>query len=131
MGATTTPSSDVTTNKRPVKRSYADALQSSRAKRSNSTLPCTPTSEDAFSPLSLSSSSSSSSSCPLELHEVVDECTPEANEKYKYLISLIILCMCLRYDGSCTVPAQRRLSFTTQRRYLCVSMDHVLILLPQ
>lgn len=81
MGVTTTPCSDVTSTKRQAKRSYADAVQSSRAKRTNTGLSCTPTSEDAFSP--------SSSSCPSELSEVTDECTPEANEKYKLLILLL------------------------------------------
>lgn len=76
MDVITTPTSDITITKRPVKRSYADAVQPSRAKRTNCSLPCTPTSEDAFSP-------SSSLSCPSELSEVVDEFTPEANEKYK------------------------------------------------
>ena len=73
-GVTTTPSSSFTATKRPAKRSYADAVQPSRAKRTNSSLPCTPTNKDAFSPSSLS--------CPSDLStEVVDECTPEANEK--------------------------------------------------
>ena len=74
VGVTTTPS--LGTTKRPVKRLYADAVQSSRAKRTNSSLPSTPTNDNAFSP-------SSSSSCPSDLSEMVDECTPEANEKYK------------------------------------------------
>ena len=72
MGVTTTPSSDFTATKRPSKRSYADAVQPSRAKRTNSSLPCTPTSDDVFSP---------SSSSPSDLSVTTDECTPEANEK--------------------------------------------------
>ena len=91
MGVTTSPSSDYTTAKRPVKRSYADAVQPSRAKRTNSSLPCTPTSDNAFSP--------SSSSCPSELSlcEATDEYTPEANEKYKishHFIIVFIICVC-------------------------------------
>jgi len=74
VGVTTTPSSDIITTKRPVKRSYADAVQSSRAKRTNSSLPTTPTSDNAFSP--------SLSSCPSDHTEMIDECTPEAYEKY-------------------------------------------------
>ena len=75
MGVTTTPYSNSTSTKRPVKRSYADAVHPSQAKRSNASLLSTPSSsDDAFSP--------SSSSCPSELSEIVDECTPEANEKY-------------------------------------------------
>ena len=108
MGVTT-PSSDLTTTKRPAKRLYADAVQSSRAKRTNSSLPCTPASDDAFSP--------SSSSCPSDLSicEVSDECTPEANEKYNTALYYCTYVRMLRCEGSCTVPAQRRLSFTAQR----------------
>ena len=124
----TTPTSDVTTTKRPAKRSYADAVQSSRAKRTNSILSCTPTSDDAFSP--------SSSSCPSDLSEVYDEFTPEADEKYDLLLMcLCYVCVCvcvcvLRCEGACTVPAQRRLSFTAQRRYCVIYYDTLLILLP-
>lgn len=89
MGVTTTPCPNTTSTKRPVKRSYADAVQSSRAKRTNASLPSTPTSDDAFSP--------SSSSCPSELSELVDECTPEANEKYDlFTNTLLCLCVCVK-----------------------------------
>ena len=111
-GVITTPSSSFTATKRPSKRSYADAVQPSRAKRTNSSLPCTPTNEDTFSP--------SSSSCSSDLRTgVVDECTPEANEKYETLSLCCTNSMCiwyvLRCEGSCMVHAQRRLSFTEQR----------------
>ena len=107
VGVTTTPCPNTISTKRPVKRSYADAVQSSRAKRTNASLPSTPTSDDAFSP--------SSSSCPSEFSELVDECTPEANEKYDLFTNTLCYVCVLRCEGSSMVSAQRRLSFTTQR----------------
>ncbi|XP_065920748.1 histone RNA hairpin-binding protein-like [Dysidea avara] len=87
------PKDVIALKKPPVKRhrpkSYADIVQSSRAKRTNSSRPNTPTSTPPLS------SPSPDLSC-----EMSDDCTPEANEKC---------------EGSDAVTAQRRLSFTVQR----------------
>jgi len=81
------PSDAIVLKKPPVKRhrpkSYADIVQSSRAKRTNSSLPDTPTS----TPPLLSPS-------PDLSYEINDEYTPESNEKYVVTCHFCVFTVC-------------------------------------